>query len=637
MLTTNGHGIFASLGFVVLFSHHTVAQSYLAIDWSQRTYGPDGPWNALSVKVGGLKNSTPIETQQVQVDLYPGSTWHTFLPYNVTCNPLKMLCDKGKTWSPTYDRGTDPVVEQDFSMGIDYQPDFTDVTSNTHYAGHILAQAITLGGQTVYQADLVSYGIGATPAGQNIVTYPNGVKTDPPLGLLALNTGTNNKVTELHVAHSAANVSAGYASAWIPAGYLYNQSIIPSYSYGLHIGSAAFNYSGSLYLGGYDKGRVIGPYTTYSSQGPTLLDIGIGVETGGSPFPFQNKTGLLSSDGIDQKINVEIVPHSPSLYLPPQTCEGLVKVLPIYFDQVTKYYLWNTSDPLYQEVISSPSYLSFVFPPAPGDLDNVTIKIPFALLNLTLSSPIVSSPVQYFPCQSTIPTSDDSIRYALGRAFMQGAFLGWNSNTKFGWLAQAPGPGDLDIGLGSESKNIADDATELDVYDGTQKNYFAQSWSKHWTPLPSTSTAPQSTDPSSTGSSTQTTARQTSSLSTAVIAGISVGSGVGLVAIIAGVILCIMKRRRKERTNRDIPLSNRRESFKTDEDVSVESLARSRTPPPPFTSRPTERNQGHAYRIAEMSGDREVQELPWESLSRPVRRDPRDIHELGLPPTPRQN
>jgi hypothetical protein len=418
MLTTNGHGIFAVFGFVIFFLQRTNAQSYLAIDWSQRTWGPDGLWNALTVNVDGLKNSTPIETQQVQVDLFPGSTWSTFIPYKVTCNPLQTLCDKGETWSPTYDRGTDPVIEQDFSMGIDYQPDSTDNTTNTHFAGHVLAKAITLGGQTVYQANLVSYGIGGSPTGRDIVTYPNGVEADPPLGLLALDTGPNDKSMEIHVANNATNSSAGYASAWIPAGYLYNQSIIPSYSYGLHIGSAAFDYPGSLYFGGYDKGRVIGPYTTYSSQNPALLDIEIGVETGGSPFSFQNKTGLLLSDSINQKINVEIVPHSPSLYLPPQTCEGLVKVLPIYFDQVSKYYLWNTSDPLYQEVISSPSYLSFIFPPAPGDLDNINIKIPFALLNLTLTSPIVSSPVQYFPCQPTIPNADNGVRYALGRAFL---------------------------------------------------------------------------------------------------------------------------------------------------------------------------------------------------------------------------
>jgi hypothetical protein len=203
MPTTNGHGIFANLSIVAFFIQRTTAQRYLAIDWSGRTYGPDGPWNALSVNVGGLKNSTPIATQQVQVDLYPGSFSSTFLPYNVTCDPTKVLCDQGRTWSPTYDRGTDPVIEQNFSMGIDYQPSFDDNTTNTYFKGHLLDQAITLGGHTVYQANLVSYGIGATPAGQNAVTYPNGVEADPPLGLLALNAGPNDKSVETYVATSA--------------------------------------------------------------------------------------------------------------------------------------------------------------------------------------------------------------------------------------------------------------------------------------------------------------------------------------------------------------------------------------------------------------------------------------------------
>lgn len=617
MLKINGYGVLACLASVT-FIQPTNAQSYLAIDWSERIYGPDGPWNAVSVHVGGMQNSTPIATQQVQIDLYPGSSSETYLPYNVTCNSTK--CDSGRTWSPTYDPGTNPVTGSGFT--------FDDQTSKTYFSGPTVGQAITLGGQTVYQANLVSFEVGSTPLGQNIVTYPNGVKAYPPLGLLALDAGTMDKAFQTSVVRRTVESSADSASVWIPAGYLYNQGVIPSYSYGLHIGSAALNYPGSLLLGGYDKGRLIGPYTTFGSQYPTLLDIGIGVETGGSPFSFQNKTGLLSSDGDDSKINVVIVPHSPSLYLPLHACEAITKELPVYFDQVTKYYLWNTSDPLYQEVVSSPSYLSFVFPPAAGASDNVSIKIPFALLNLTLTSPIVSSPVQYFPCQPVEPNSTNGLRYTLGRAFLQGAFVGWNTNAEIGWLAQAPGPGDSNMGLGSEGMNIANEATKLDVYDGTVTDYFAQSWSKHWTPLPSASSAPNSTV-SSTDTSTQTATHQPSSLSTAVVAGISVGSSIGFVALITGITLCIMRRRRKK-----------------SEIMSIDSHSHSQMPEPPFDQY---LNEHHLF--AEMSGgheiqelysshrfelgQREAQELPWESVSRPVRTKQCEIHELGLSPTPR--
>jgi hypothetical protein len=624
MLTTRGYSNSVLFTFFALF-RFVNTQSFLPIDWSKTTYGPDGPWNALSVHVGGMQNSTPIASQQVRVDLFPGSHWSTFVPQNSSCTDAGGTCNVGTTWSPNLVLGTDPVIEPNITSEIRYQPSFIYNNTKTSFSGPIIAQAITLGGHTVYQADLISYDVGADSDDENMVTYPNDIAAPPEVGLLALNSGPNNKAMNQQFEYSGTNTTEGYASVWIPAGYLYNQSIIASYSYGLHIGAATLNYPGSLYLGGYDKGRVIGPYTTFGNQNPTLLDIGIGVETGGSPFSFQNKTGLLLSDMDNQNINVEIVPHSPSLYLPPETCEGLVPLLPIYFDQVTKYYLWNTSDPLYQKVVTSPSYLSFVFPPAPGDSNNVTIKVPFTLLNLTLSSPIVSSPVQYFPCQPTTPKADNGITYALGRAFLQGAFVGYNTNANIGWLAQAPGPGDSHIGLGSEGQDIANDATTIKVYDGTKSDYFAQSWSKHWTALPSTS--------NSTGSSpTNTSTRHSQSLSTAAIAGIAVGVGVGIIALVGGMVIYMMRKRKRVAVH-EIPLTTRRESFKTDEDASIDSPSRILTPPPPFTSRPIEYNQGPSFHIAEMPGSREVQEMPWASTPRPERVQ-HDRHELGLPPTP---
>ncbi|KAG9963684.1 hypothetical protein KCU61_g3552, partial [Aureobasidium melanogenum] len=600
------------------------AQNYLEVDWSQRTYGPDGPWNAVSVQVGGMQNSTPIRLQQVQVDLYPGSTWSTFIPTNVSCDlTAQSSCGQGTTWIPSLDHGTQPSPE--WNISVDYQPTFIYNNTQTNIVGSVVPQAITLGGQTIYGADLVSVEPDDYDDDLNSVTYPNGVKTFPQLGLLALNAGPNQKDVIQTFPNSATNNSAGSAMVRIPAGSLFEQNIVPSYSYGLHIGAAALNYSGSLYLGGYDKGRVIGPYTTYGSQLPTLLDVGIGVETGGSPFSFQNKTGLLLLDNNDDNINVDIVPHSPSLYLPARTCEGLANVLPIYFDQGTKYYVWNTSDPMYKQVVTSPAYLSFTFPPAPGASNNVTIKIPFALLNLTLSYPIVSTPVQYFPCQA-VPNTNNGYEYALGRAFLQGAFVGWNTNQNIGWLAQAPGPGVSNIGLGSQGQNIANDATQLDVYDGTTTNYFAQSWAKHWTPLPSQAT-PFFPAP--------TFAKHSKTISSGAIAGIAVGAAVAVIALVSGMFIC-MRRRRKREAAKEIPLNDRSESPKTD-DVLIDSPSRLLTPPPPFTPGPDELHQGQFYQVAEMPSNRDVQEFHSDALAVPVgpgRIAQHHVHELGLPPTP---
>ncbi|THW96496.1 hypothetical protein D6D15_00947 [Aureobasidium pullulans] len=637
----------ATLPYLSVLIQYATAQQHLAIDWSKEIYGPDGPWNAVSVQVGGVENETPIALQQVTVDLYPGSTWTSFIPTNVSCNTYGSVCGKGSSWiSDTAANGG----EKFFSS---YKPGFDDTNSGAEFEGSIAPQAITLGGQTVYQADMVNFG--RDSGDKTYVTYPSGVKAFPHLGVLALNAGPNQKAMAQDFPLSTTNSTPKYSSAWIPAGSLYSQSVIPSYSYGLHYGSAALNYSGSLYLGGYDKGRVIGPYTIYSSRNPVLMDITIGVETGDSPLPFHNKTGLLEV-GDAKQIEVEIVPHSPSLYLPPQTCEGLAKVLPIYYDRITRYYLWNTSDPLYEQLITSPAYLGFVFPPAPGSSDNVNIKIPFRLLNLTLTSPIVSSPIQYFPCQATTPSADTGFKYALGRAFLQGAFVGWNTKTNLGWLAQAPGPGVAGLGLGIEGKDIEDDATELDVYDGTKKDYFAQSWANHWTPINAKKTSGLANDTTSDASSTgnasnvdenKPSGRHGISLSIGAIVGIAAGGAVLAVVIASALVFCILRRRRQRKTVKVVQFDRRSLWPKTPDDIAMEPPRRTRTPPPPFSQYPSDPHREPYHHFAEMPGQREIQELYSSHRFELEQPEVQELHpqprfemgrhsryELGLPPTP---
>ncbi|KAF2708821.1 hypothetical protein K504DRAFT_289752 [Pleomassaria siparia CBS 279.74] len=208
------------------------------------------------------------------------------------------------------------------------------------------------------------------------VTYPNGVVGGVTLGSLALG------AEDLSQFFSTSNskTDEGFTAALF-SGKLYKDGEIPSYSYGLHIGSAAFDYPGSLVFGGYNKGRVIAPVTSFADWNAVdLVDIGIGTEDGDSPFNFTTKDKLLSGGQV--KVNPN--PLSPYLPFPRKTCDNLAGVLPISFDSSTRYYLWNTDDPAYEKIVSSPAYLSFTFPPAPGGSDNVVIKVPFALLNLTL-------------------------------------------------------------------------------------------------------------------------------------------------------------------------------------------------------------------------------------------------------------
>lgn len=556
----------------------TTAQQYLAVNWSSTTYGPDGPWNAITIKVGGSQNSSNLASEQVSVDLLVGSYYASYIPSSSACRPYGSQCGTGEEWAP------------DTSVPSPSPPNIWDAPSAINITGTVYPAAVTIGSaekqQTVYNVDLATIDTFS-------VESPNQKTAAPELGFFALNSGNDQDAQAL-------NYNKDGVDPWIVAGALYNQAIIPSYSYGLHIGSAALNYGGSLILGGYDKGRAIGPYTSYAGYSATLLDISINVETGSRPFSFGNASGLLMNTlGQPDSLIVKADPMPPGLHLPAQTCSALAEKLPIYFDQTTQYDLWNMSDPSYETIINSPAYLGSHFTPAPDDEANVTIKVPIKVLNLTLTSPVVSSVVQYFPCMPfDIPRGD---QWRLGRAFLQSAFLGYNTQTNTMWLAQAPGPGASSQGLGFEPQNMSSSATTLDI--SNDQTLFAQSWANHWTPLndskPSNTT---STSPSTASSSSY---KHHTSLSGGAIAGIVVGVIAGAVLIIA-ILIYLLRRRRKQPFQ---PVSQGSSEASYNMQHKEEHVI-----------------ERDAY-AAELPYDHQVQEMPPQTISKelPV---PQQTHEL---------
>ncbi|KAG9961490.1 hypothetical protein KCU61_g5581, partial [Aureobasidium melanogenum] len=557
----------------------STAQQFLTVNWSSTTYGPDGPWNVITIKVGGNQNSSNIASEQVSVDLLVGSYYASYIPSSSACRPYGPQCGTGGEWDP------------DTSVPSSSPPNIWDAPSAMNITGTVYPAAVTIGSaekqQTIYDVDLATIDTFS-------VEYPNQKTAAPELGFFALNSGNDQ-------AAQALNHNKDGVDPWIVAGALYNQSIIPSYSYGLQIGSAALEYGGSLILGGYDKGRAIGPYTSYAGYSAMLLDISINVETGSSPFSFGNASGLLMNIlGQPDSLIVKVDPMPPGLHLPAQTCSALAEKLPIYFDPTTQYYLWNTSDPSYETTINSPAYLGFHFTPAPGNDANVTIKVPFKLLNLTLTSPVVSSSVQYFPCMPfNMPRGD---QWRLGRAFLQGAFLGYNTQTNTMWLAQAPGPGVSNQGLGYQPQNMTSGATTLDI--SNDQTMFARSWSNHWTPLnDSKPSISNTTSPTTVPGSSNT--HHDTGLSGSAIAGIVVGVIAGVALIVA--IIYLLVRRRKQPFQ---PLSQGSSEVSSN-----------------MQHKEVHASERDAY-AAELPYDHQVQEMPPHSISKelPV---PEQTHELG--------
>ncbi|OOF98652.1 hypothetical protein ASPCADRAFT_204437 [Aspergillus carbonarius ITEM 5010] len=367
---------------------------------------------------------------------------------------------------------------------------------------------------------------------QTYQTYPNGKAYPVSVGSLAMG------------APYLSNEISNSTTLNMLAGWLYSNNDIPSYSYGLHIGSVNPAIAGSLVLGGYDKSRVMGDVSAQAvslnsaSSGILeleLKDIGIGVAAGPSPFSFYNESGLFQqSSGNVLAKTVQIDPTKPYMYLPQSTCDAITSTLPISFNSSLGLYFWDTTSSDYLNITSSAAYLAFTFNNNGVNNQNFTIKVPFSQLNLTLQEPLVDQNTTYFPCFLSDSTP------VFGRAFLQSAFVGVNwfegNNTGTWFLAQAPGPDHANA-----------DITTINVNDETisgSNNTWEQSWAKYWN-VDVSSNSTSSTNSSNPTNPTNSTT-SSSGLSSGAKAGIGVGVGVGgAIVIAAGVWGAILLRRRR--------------------------------------------------------------------------------------------
>ncbi|KAJ3497606.1 hypothetical protein NLG97_g1774 [Lecanicillium saksenae] len=290
-----------------------------------------------------------------------------------------------------------------------------------------------------------------------------------------------------------------------------SQGKIVTEAVSMNLASAKFQQSGSFILGGYDKSRVLGSPGVWSglpSNSIILRDVTLGVEEGGSPFKIETTVTKAAPLSIWQglggnRLGTEIT----------RNCEAIAKHLPLTWRDEIGYYTWNVDDPQYKRIVTSPAYLGFVF--STPEAKNVTIKVAFALLDLTLESPIVSNPTQYFPCH---PTDSEYGIWALGRAFLQAAFLGLDYENNQTYIGQGPGPRQEQVLVKEWPKN--NNALETSLADS-----YASTWRPHWSVLPE----------KGNGSS--------GSLSGGAIAGIVMGI-VGLLAVLTGLAWWLVRKRR---------------------------------------------------------------------------------------------
>ncbi|KAK0736492.1 aspartic peptidase domain-containing protein [Apiosordaria backusii] len=309
------------------------------------------------------------------------------------------------------------------------------------------------------------------------------------------------------------------------------QNKIGSMSFALHMGSVQLDQRGSMILGGYEQNRALGTvgmfdYQQWKIPSMFLIDVLLGTQIGGSPFERQEDEGSIwrgpgnntqapkttkNLGGKQGSVSVTINPAAPYIYLPLGTCEEAARRLPVSWNDQLGLFTWNTNDPRYQGIVSSPAYLAFVL--ADRTAKNITIKVPMRLLNLTLESPLVSVPTPYFPCK---PFDPELGHWMLGRAFLQAAFFGINYDQNLTFLAQAPGP-DMAQRVVREidSGNPTIEANPIEE--------FESSWRSSWTILETSQPEPNVVSPSNT----------LPVLSTGALVGVIVGACVMVAVLVA--------------------------------------------------------------------------------------------------------
>ncbi|KAL8645378.1 MAG: hypothetical protein Q9226_007335, partial [Calogaya cf. arnoldii] len=497
---------------------------------SSRSYGPDGPWQAVNVSLGN-------PPQYVQ--LLPGGIWaSTILSYGMCKdNDRSQICGSGGLYDPE-DSGT---VDDETLQIILPDPGSLDggqTRANVSWRQMMETLQITRGSQ--YQPVVVR-NFSMKLVDKFAMNLPDGSPGFPPqLGNLALGAPDSTHVFQNPDGTIRANASL------IPAA-IYQSGEISTNSFGLHIGSVAMNIPLSLWLGGYDSSRVLGSVSSQPYTGDQLLidllEIGIGVDNGASPFPFAQKQGILRQDNnsIGDSVQVSLDPLAPYLHLPQSTCDALASYLPVSYQSKYNLYFWNITDPRYKPLVRSPSFLSFVFRAPSLPQAKLTIKVPFQLLNLTLQAPMIEIPTQYFPCRPPQAGGTHASAYALGRAFLQAAFLAVNWDPDGGqWsLGQAPGPDTARAPQQEQFSNRLKSSTAS----------WSDSWKSHWTPIKETVSTVNSTGPTITTD----TAAPKPGLSTGAKIGIGIGCAAAL-ALVAGIGLGFYRSRSRAREASKISL-----------------------------------------------------------------------------------
>ncbi|OJD29642.1 aspartic-type endopeptidase [Diplodia corticola] len=507
------------------------------LEFDNEGTGPDGPWTYLLA---------PVDSPGQVLGFYPSLLETTMMVNASVCQYQTARCviPNIAAWSGSSSHDIfSNATSDDFApskladVNGGYAADLMSLQGSMRYTTQRLTLGTTdLDGLAMAIADNVTAG------------FPNGDWYTVGIGYYSLYGGDTFTY----------DAPAGTQTLPLTLSLGYERGVYASMSYGLHIGSVMHNITGKLYLGGYDRARCISdPITVSANATFSLADVSLGVAAGGSAFlnntsSASSISGLLqtntSSSSSSLPLSAQPDPGLPYLYLPAATCAAIASYLPVTYDAGLNLYLWNTSAPSYLRIVSSPHHLTLHFHQSGTSGPTTPIAIPFALLNLTLSYPLLSDPTPYFPCRphdSDSSSSTSGPDVVLGRAFLQAAHLAQNWHTASVWLAQAPGP----AFAAEDLKTIATGDDELTEHPTAGR--WNDTWSGVLEPLEGEANGGSTTDSGSGSGSASGSASEGGEdgggggLSAGAKAGVGVGVAVGAAALIGLVAGVVWRRKRR--------------------------------------------------------------------------------------------
>lgn len=189
---------------------------------------------------------------------------------------------------------------------------------------------------------------------------------------------------------------------------LYNQSLIPSRSWGYSAGAHYKNppVFGTLTLGGYDTTRFTSNSLTLPFGADFSRDLLVSLQS--VTYDTAGSSPLLASS-IDMFIDSMV----SEIWLPVPVCEAFAQQFNLTWNEQGQVYL--ISNAAHAVLVKQNPTFSFKIGPAGDGGNTVDIVLPYAAFDLNLTAPIVGKDTRYFPLKQ----AQNSTQYTLGRTFLQ--------------------------------------------------------------------------------------------------------------------------------------------------------------------------------------------------------------------------